>query len=135
MSKQETTLKQAAEAYLESLAAGGTKASTVNVYRRSLDLAIAHFGEERKVNSILVPHVGKFYASEAVNTLPSGRPRAELTVRQIKRVFRQCLEFAKEQGWISKNLPIPKAELQHARAKATPPAAGTPEPAAADAQS
>jgi len=134
MSKQEITLKQAAEAYLESLAGGGTKPSTVNVYARSLDLALTHFGEERKVNSILVPHVGKFYASEVVNTLPSGKPRAELTVKQIKRVFRQCLDFAKEQGWVS-NPQIPKSELKHARAKATQPAAETPEPAEADAQS
>ena len=114
MSDQEVTLKAAADAYLEHLAASGTKPSTVQVYRKALDLAIQHFGEERKLGSILVPHVGKFYSSEAVNILPSGKPKAEPTVKQIKRVFRQMMEYAKTQGWIT-NLPIPKAEMQHAR--------------------
>ncbi len=135
MSDQETTLKQTAEAYLEHLAAGGTKPSTLKIYRKSLDLAVTHFGGERKLNSILVPHVGKFYASTAVNILPSGKPRADLTVKQTKRVFRQCLKFAKEQGWITNNLPIPKAELRHARAKATPAGTESPEPVKGDAQS
>ena len=133
MSDQEVTLKAAADAYLEHLAASGTKPSTVQVYRKALDLAIQHFGEERKLGSILVPHVGKFYSSEAVNILPSGKPKAEPTVKQIKRVFRQCLEFAKSQGWIT-NLPIPKAEMQHARVKETHPEAETPEPAEDEAQ-
>jgi hypothetical protein len=108
MSNQEITLKQAAEAYLEALAAGGSKTTTVTVYRRSLELALTHFGEERKLNTLLVPHVGKFFAS--INRFPGGAPKATATVKQIRRVFRQCLEYAKEQGWISKTLPLPKTE-------------------------
>ena len=114
MSEETVTLKKAADAYLEHLAATGTKPSTINVYRKALDLAITHFGEEREFSSILLPQVGKFYASEAVNKLPNGKPKADPTVKQIKRVFRQCLEFAKSKGWIT-DLPIPKAELEHAR--------------------
>jgi transaldolase len=133
MSNQEATptegktLKEATEAYLESLAAGGTKPSTVQVYGKSLDLAIQHFGEERKLNSILVPHVGRFYASEQVNILPSGKPKADPTVKQIKRVFRQLMQYAQTQGWISIS-PIPKGELQHARQKTNQLAAETSEP-------
>ena len=108
------TLKEAAEAYLEHLASGGgVKPSTIQVYGKALDLAIQHFGGERKLNSILVPHVGRFYASEQVNILPSGRPKAAPTVKQIKRVFRQMMQYAQAQGWIPQ-LCIPKAELQHA---------------------
>ena len=82
MSDQEAvTLKAAADAYLEHLATSGTKPSTVNVYRKALELAITHFGEERELSSILLPQVGKFYASEAVNILPSGKPKAEPTVK------------------------------------------------------
>ncbi len=115
MSDQETTtLKKAADAYLEHLTASGTKPTTTSVYRKALDLAITHFGEEREISSLLLPQVGKFYASDLVNKLPSGKPKADPTVKQIKRVFRQCLEFAKSQGWIT-DLPIPKAELEHAR--------------------
>jgi hypothetical protein len=122
MSNQEATttegktLKEVTEAYLECLAAGKTKPSTIQVYRKALDLAIQHFGEERRLDSILVPHVGKYYSSELVNILPSGKPKAQPTVKQIKRVFRQMLEYAQEQGWVT-TLAIPKAELKHARQK------------------
>ncbi len=108
------TLKEATEAYLEHLASGGTKPTTITVYRKALDLAITHFGEERELSSILLPQTGKFYAGDLVNKLPSGKPKADPTVKQIKRVFRQCLEFAKTQGWLT-DLPIPKAELKHTR--------------------
>ncbi len=116
--KKAITLKEAADAYLEYLGKSGTKEATVNVYRRSLDLAITHFGADRKLSGIMVPHAGKYFASDLLNKHDSGKPKAEPTIKQNKRVFRQCMEFAKEQGLI-KNLPIPKGELQHARSKKT----------------
>ena len=125
------TLKEVAEDYIDSLLFSKTKASTIKVYHKALDLAVAHFGEQRKIDSIMVPHVGKFYASKAVNFLPNGRPKSEATVKQIKRVFRQCLDFAFKQGLIT-SLPVPKAELKHARAKA--PKQETPEPVVEPAQ-
>ena len=64
----------------------------------------------------MIPHTGKYFASDLLNKHDSGKPKAEPTIKQNKRVFRQCLEFAKEQGWIDVLL-IPKAELQHARGK------------------
>jgi hypothetical protein len=134
MFQQETiTLRKATDAYLEHLTGSGTKPTTITVYRKALALAITHFGEERELSSILLPQVGKFYASKEVNILPSGKPKADPTVKQIKRVFRQCLEYAKEQGWIN-DLPIPKAELQHARQKGTKPEAETPESVNAPAE-
>ena len=112
------TLKNAIDAYLAHLAENGAKETTIKVYERALDLAIAHFGEDKKLTSIMVPHAGKFFKSQAVNFHPTGRPKAAPTVKQIKRVFRQCLGFAKERGWIAV-LPIPKLELLHARGKKT----------------
>jgi len=110
------TLKEAIEAYLESLAASGTKPTTAQVYGKALDLAIQHFGADRKLDSILLPQVGKYFASDALNKHPKdGRPKAQPTIKQNKRVFRQMMEFAQTKGWISGQLPIPKAELQHAR--------------------
>jgi beta-galactosidase/beta-glucuronidase len=87
---------------------------------------------QRPVDSITLAHVGKFFNSPAIKTLPNGRPRAEITVKQIRRVFRQCMEFALEKGWLAVT-PIPKSELQHARAKA--PKRETPRPVKATVQS
>ena len=110
------TLKEVAEDYIDALVFTETKASTIKVYRKALDLALAHFGENRKISSIMVPHVGKFYASKELNFLANGKPKAEATVKQIKRVLRQCLDFAFTKGLID-CLPVPKAERQHARFK------------------
>ncbi len=119
MSDQETiTLKKAVDAYLAHLADRGTKATTVKVYERALELAITHFGADKKLSGILLPQVGKYYASDLINKHENGRPKAEPTIKQNKRVFRQCLEYAKDQGFIE-NLPVPKGELQHARSKKT----------------
>jgi len=115
MSEEGITLKTTVEAYLKNMSDGGTKETTVNVYRRSLDLALAHFGEEKPLTSILAPHVSRFFGSDNLNT-KNGKPKAEATVKQNKRVFRQCMAFAKEKGFIS-TMPIPKIELKHARSK------------------
>ena len=123
--KKTITLKAAADAYLEHLGKNGTKETTVKVYRRSLDLAITHFKGNRKLSTITPPHVGGYFASDLVNKHENGKPKAEPTIKQNKRVFRQCKEFAKEQGWIN-ILPIPKTEMQHARSKKTSPEPETP---------
>jgi len=113
---EEHTLKTTVEAYLKSLAEGGTKSTTVNVYKRSLDIALTYFKDERIISDILTIHVGKFFTSDALNKHENGKPKAEATVKQNKRVFRQCMDFAKNKNWIDA-IPIPKAELQHARNK------------------
>ncbi len=114
--KKTITLKNAAESYLTHLGDTGVKKNTIGVYKRALDLAVAHFGEEKKLTGIMVPHVSRFFDSKEVNFHPDGRPKAKPTILQVKRVFRQCLQFAKDQGLIT-ILAIPKSELQHARKK------------------
>ena len=47
--KETITLKNAVDAYLAHLADSGTKENTVKVYERALELAISHFGEEKKL--------------------------------------------------------------------------------------
>jgi hypothetical protein len=118
MSNQETiTLKNTVDAYLEHLEKNGTKASTIGVYKRALDLAVAYFGEDKKLTGIMVPHAAKFLESPQVNFHPNGTPKAEPTIKQTKRVFRQCMQFAKDRGFVHL-IPVPKAELLHARRKA-----------------
>ena len=114
------TLNYAVESYLNHLADLNKKKATVNVYKRALDIALLYFGIEKDIAGITLPQVGKFFKSDQVNKHPSGKPKAAPTVKQIKRVFRQCLEYAKDQNWIA-SLPVPKAELQHARKKSEPP--------------
>jgi hypothetical protein len=87
------------------------------VYKRALDLAVAYFGEDKKLTAIMVPHAAKFLKSTQVNFHTNGTPKAEPTIKQTKRVFRQCMQFAKDRGLIHL-IPVPKAELQHARKKA-----------------
>ena len=67
----------------------------------------AFFGAERKLTSILVPHVGKFFKSDALLKLSSGKERAKPTVEKTKRVLRMFLLWAKETDRIKK-LPLPK---------------------------
>ena len=120
-------LREVAEDYIDSLVFTDAKASTVGVYLKCIQLAVDYFGAQRPVASITLAQVGKFFSSEKLHKLGNGRPRAELTVKQIKRVFRQCMQFALDKGFIN-SLPIPKSEMGHARAKT--PKQDTPEPVA-----
>ncbi len=64
----------------------------------------------------MVPHVSRFFDSKEVNFHPDGRPKAKPTILQVKRVFRQCLQFAKDKGLIT-ILAIPKSEILNSRNK------------------
>jgi site-specific recombinase XerD len=114
--KETITLKNAIDAYLAHLAESGTKKNTINVYERALGLALSHFGEGKKLTAIMVPHTAGYYKSDLLTKHPTGKSKAAPTIKQNKRVFRQCLQFAKDCGWLA-ILPVPKAELQHARSK------------------
>ena len=102
------------EAYLKSLEESGKSEKTISVYRRYLKITTTHFGADRDITTILLPQVGKFFKSDAVNKGKGGKPRSPITSRQICRTFRQAMIFALSQGWIE-NLPMPKAELERSR--------------------
>ena len=125
------TLKEATSQYIQHLTETGQKPSTVGTARRTLDLLIAEMGEGKEVGKILTLHVAGLFKSEAATTL-KGKPRAEASVLQIRRVVRAALVWWHEQGW-SDGLPLPKTEQHFVEGSQTKKAAG-PEPAVATSE-
>jgi len=103
----EKTLHDALQEYLEHLKACGKSERTLYTYSKDAEQIEAHFGSDKKLGSILVPHVSGFLKSDALLKMPSGKERSEPTVRKTVRVFRMFLCWALEQGYIAK-LPLPK---------------------------
>ena len=110
------TLHAAAQAYLEHLKGEGKKKRTLYTYGKDLEQIEAFFGASRKLTGILAPHVGKFFRSDALLKLPSGKERSRLTVEKTKRVLRMFLVWAHEKGLIDK-LPLPKGTAMGRSAK------------------
>ena len=104
---QDCTLHEAAQAYLEHLRAQGKKERTLYTYKMDLLQIEAFFGKDKKLKSILTPHVGKFFKSDVLLKLPSGKDRAKPTVDKTVRVLRMFLMWAMETGRID-HLPLPK---------------------------
>ena len=103
----EMTLGQALSQYLEHLKEAGKSERTIYTYNRDIEQIIGFFGSDRKLTSILTPHVGKFLKSDALLKLPNGTERAEPTVRKTVRVLRMFMTWALDQGYIDR-LPLPK---------------------------
>ena len=122
------TLKEAIAQYIQHLTETGQKPSTVGTARRTLDLLIADMGEGKEVGKILTLHVAGFFKSEAATTL-KGKPRAEASVLQIRRVVRAALVWWHEQGWLDA-LPLPKSEQHFVEGRQTKKATD-PDPVAA----
>ncbi len=117
--KQTPLLKEAVEMYLDYLKDMGKKPGTIASYGKDFDLAIEYFGEDRKLDSILLGHVGKFFKSDLVNKLKSGQNKAVPTIKKTKRAVRMMFTWAKDSGMI-KTLPIPKNEIPGNTGKAEP---------------
>ena len=66
-------------------------------------------------NSSLMKH-HKFFRSDALLKLPSGKERSQPTVEKTKRVLRMFLIWAHETGQIDK-LPLPKGTAMGRNAK------------------
>jgi len=92
------TLHQATQAYLEHLRSQGKKERTLYTYGKDFEQIEGFFGSERKLSAILTPHVGKFFKSDALLKLPSGRERSQPTVEKTKRVLRMFLIWASSPG-------------------------------------
>ncbi len=112
---QDCTLHEAAQAYLDHLQAQGKKERTLLTYGMDLKQMEAFFGRDKKLRSILAPHVGKFLKSDVLLKLPNGKDRAKPTVDKTVRVLRMFLMWAKETGRIN-TLPLPK-DLSMGRSK------------------
>ncbi len=112
---KDCTLHEAAQAYLEHLRTLGKKDRTLYTYGKDFQQMEAFFGADRKLRTILPPHVGKFLKSDDLLRLPSGVERAKPTVDKTVRVLRMFLVWAKETGRLEK-LPLPK-DLPMGRSK------------------
>ena len=94
----------------------GQEGATLYTYGKDLEQIEAFFGTGRKLTGILAPHVGKFFRSDALLKLPSGKERSQPTVEKTKRVLRMFLVWAHETGRIDK-LPLPKGTAMGRSAK------------------
>ena len=108
MNTKTITLKAGAAAHLVHLEAIGKKPSTLGTAKRTLDLLVAQMGEDKEIGKILPVHVAAFFKSEAA-TMLKGKPRAEASVLQIRRIVRTALVWWHEQRYSAK-LPLPAAD-------------------------
>ncbi len=108
--KQAPLLKEAVEIYLDYLKEMGKKPGTITSYGKDFDLAIELFGEDKKIDSIAVCNIGKFFKSDQMNKLKNGNDKAEPTIKQTKRAVRMMFTWMKDSGMINA-LPIPKNEI------------------------
>jgi len=106
----DVTLNTAVSAYIAHLKETGAAGNTVKIYENALRRAVSYFGENKLLSKILIPHVAALFNSDFIVKSPSGNPLALITIAQNKRVFRQCMQYAVEQGWI-KSIPISKDEM------------------------
>ena len=102
------TLHTAAQAFLEHLRTQGKSERTLYTYGKDLEQIEAFFGADRALAKILAPQVGKFFKSDELLKLPSGRERAKPTVEKTVRVTRMFFLWALETKRIKK-LPLSKS--------------------------
>ena len=115
----EKTLHDALQEYLEHLKACGKSERTLYTYARDLEQVETFFGSDKKLGSILVPHVSTFLKSDSLLKMRGDQNRSEITVKKTIRVFRMFLVWALAQGYIAK-LPLPKDTPMGRSLKATP---------------
>ena len=108
MSPKQINLQQAVESYIQHLQDKGQKPSTVGTARRTLALLVAEMGEKKDVAKILPVHVNKFFNSEAA-TMLKGKPRAQASVLQIRRVVRGALMHWHHRRWLA-SVPLPASD-------------------------
>ena len=109
----EKNLKEATNEFIDHLEATGKKASTISTSRRALDLLIASLGEDKVMAKILPVHISKFFNGDSVLQQPGKngpKPRADASVKQIRRITRQFLFWSVEHKYIDK-APLPKDEI------------------------
>jgi len=104
------TLRQGVDLYLKHLTEKGASTNTVSVYRRCLALAVDHFGEDRDLQKMIPAHVSRYFGCDVVNKKPDGSPRADISIRQIKRVFRQMLNYLCNEVGKLESVPLSKKD-------------------------
>lgn len=130
---EQKKLREAIEEHLEYLKAQGKSERTLYTYGKDFEQVEAYFGPDKKLGSILIPHVSGFLKSDALLKMHGDKDRSEITVKKTVRVFRTFLVWALEQGYIDK-LPLPKDTPMGRSLKTQPEVqSAEPDPAAAAA--
>ena len=101
------TLHEAIKEHLEYLKNQGKSERTLYTYGKDFEQIESFFGPEKKLTSILIPHVSSFFKSDALLKMRGDKDRSEITVKKTIRVFRMFLIWCWEQNYISK-IPLPK---------------------------
>ena len=104
------SLKEVGEAFLLHLKEKGLSDRSIYTYSNDLKQITAFFGEDKEIDKILIPHVGRFLKSDEL-LKKKDLDRAKPTIDKTIRFFRMLMLWAKEQGYIE-NLPLPKAMLR-----------------------
>jgi hypothetical protein len=111
------TIHEAAQAFLDHLRAQGKKERTLYTYGKDFQIIESFFGAEKPLTSIRTPQVGKFFKSDHLLRMPSGKERAKPTLDKTVRVLRMFLVWAKETGRLTE-VPLPRdTPMGHSRKK------------------
>ena len=100
------SLKEVGEAFLIHLKEKGLSDRSIYTYNNDLKQIISFFGEDKEIDKILIPHVGRFLKSDEL-LKKKDLDRAKPTIDKTIRFFRMLMIWAKEQGYIE-HLPLPK---------------------------
>lgn len=108
--KEDITLQEAIERFLQALEEAGKSPRTLYTYGKDCEQMLAFFGHDKKLSNIIPAHVARFYKSDELLKIPkNGKDRAPKTINKTKMVFKGLLTWANEQGYID-GLPLPKAK-------------------------
>jgi site-specific recombinase XerD len=108
---QTMTLGQLATRYIDSLEEAGKSEGTMFSYRIELRTALKQLGEDTLISSLTADDVRRYFESEPVMKLKSGRPKAMPSYLKTQRVLRLALCFAVERKWLE-SAPLPEAEAK-----------------------
>jgi len=108
VSAQPVTLNDLSERYLEHLETVGKSHGTCFSYSIELKSACKSLGAETPIGALTVQDVQRYFDSDAVMKLKTGRPKAAPSYLKTQRVLRLALCWAVEQGWLDR-APIPQA--------------------------
>lgn len=104
---QNLTLEEICGRYLASLDQRGAGLGTISSYDAELNLALRELGKDTIANALTSEQVAAYFASDVVMRTRSGTPKARATFEKSKRVLRQALVYAEQQGLIAK-APLPE---------------------------
>lgn len=104
------TLAELATRYIAKLEQDGKSAGTTFSYLMELKLAQAELGVETLLSALSPAAIAAFNASERVTMLKSGRSKSPLSIDKTRRVLRQALAWAHENGLITEPLVDPRKD-------------------------